>query len=63
MTANVGMIDRIIRIIAGLGLLVWAAFLNGPPWAWVGVLPFATGLLRVCPAYSVLGINTCGRKK
>ncbi len=60
MTANVGMIDRII---AGLGLLVWAAFLNGPPWAWVGVLPLATGLLRVCPAYSVLGINTCGRKK
>ncbi len=60
MTANVGTTDRIIRIVAGLALLVWAAFLNGPAWAWVGVLPFATGVLRVCPVYSVLGINSCG---
>ncbi len=63
MSANVGTIDRILRILAGLALLAWAAFFNGPVWAWIGVLPFVTGVLRVCPAYSLLGVNTCGLKK
>ena len=63
MTVNVGAIDRVIRILAGLALIAWAAFFNGPAWAWVGVLPLATGLSRICPAYSLLGINTCGLKK
>ncbi len=63
MTVNVGAIDRVIRILAGLALIAWAAFFNGPVWAWVGVLPLATGLSRICPAYSLLGINTCGLKK
>ncbi len=63
MPTNVGTVDRVIRIVAGLALLVWAAFLNGPAWAWIGVLPLATGVLRICPAYSVLGINTCGTKR
>ncbi|MDP3123017.1 MAG: DUF2892 domain-containing protein, partial [Thiobacillus sp.] len=43
MTANIGTIDRIIRIVAGLALLAWAAFFGGPVWAWIGVLPLATG--------------------
>ena len=63
MTANVGTIDRIIRIVAGVALIAWVAFFNGPVWAWIGVLPLATGLLRICPVYSLLGINTCGLKK
>jgi hypothetical protein len=28
-------------------------------WGWIGVLPLATGLMKTCPAYSLLGINTC----
>jgi len=32
-------------------------------WTWIGVLPRVTGLLRICPTYSLLGINTCGMKK
>ena len=63
MSVNVGSIDRIIRILAGLGLIAWAAFFNGPVWAWIGVVPLATGVFRICPAYSILGINTCGLKK
>ncbi|MCL5059253.1 MAG: DUF2892 domain-containing protein [Candidatus Thermoplasmatota archaeon] len=62
MTANVGTTDRIIRILAGLALIAWA-LLGGPVWAWIGVLPLATGLLGICPAYSLLGISTCGQKK
>ena len=62
MSANVGSIDRIIRILAGLALIAWA-LTGGPVWAWIGVVPLSTGLLKICPAYSLLGINTCGTKK
>lgn len=63
MKANVGGIDRILRIVAGVALIGWAAVLGGPVWAWIGVVPLATGLIKVCPAYSILGMNTCGTKK
>ena len=59
MKTNVGGIDRLLRIILGLILIAWALFANGPIWAWLGVLPLATGLFRFCGAYSLLGINTC----
>jgi hypothetical protein len=62
MTANVGSTDRIIRIVVGVALIVWA-LMGGPTWAWIGVLPLVTGLMRVCPAYSILGMNTCGTKQ
>lgn len=62
MTANVGTIDRAIRILAGIALIAWVAFFNGPVWAWIGVLPLATGLFKFGPAYSLLGINSCGMK-
>ena len=61
MTANVGSTDRIIRIVVGLALIVWA-LMGGPAWAWIGVLPLVTGLIRVCPAYSILGMSTTGTK-
>ena len=62
MTANVGTIDRIIRIVAGVALIAWVAFFNGPVWAWIGVLPLATGLIGWCPAYLPFGIKTCATK-
>jgi Protein of unknown function (DUF2892) len=62
MKANVGGIDRIIRIVAGLALIAWA-LLGGPVWAWIGVVVLATGLMRFCGAWSLLGINTCKVKQ
>jgi hypothetical protein len=62
MSCNVGSIDRIIRILAGLALIAWA-LMGGPVWAWVGVVPLATGVFKRCPAYSLLGLNTCEIKK
>jgi hypothetical protein len=59
--SNVGKIDRGLRIIAGLALLGWA-LAGGPVWSWIGLLPLATGLFGMCPAYSILGINTCSTK-
>lgn len=69
---NVGRADRLARIIAGVVLLA-APFV--PPlsgllaglgaWLWVvpavGVVMILTALFRFCPAYTLLGINTCRR--
>ena len=60
MTTNAGKLDRIIRVAAGGALVAWAV-LGGPVWAWIGVVPIATGAVGICPAYTLLGIDTCGR--
>ena len=60
---NLGGIDRVFRIVVGL-LLIAIVFV-GPqtPWGWLGVIPLATGLLRTCPLYALLGLNTCARSR
>ena len=62
MSANVGGIDRILRIVVGLVLisLVWLVPTN---WGWIGIVPLVTGLFSFCPAYTLLGMNTCPMKK
>lgn len=59
MKTNVGGIDRLLRIVVGLVLIALAATGTIGPWGWIGVLPLATGLLRTCPAYTLIGVNTC----
>lgn len=59
MKANVGGIDKILRIVIGAALIAWVLLANGPMWAWVGVVPLATGLFNFCGLYALLGINTC----
>jgi hypothetical protein len=63
MKLNVGGIDRTLRIVVGLALVAWAAFFNGPIWAWIGIVPLATGAIGFCPFYPLLGMNTCPTKK
>ena len=62
MKANVGGIDRILRIAVGALLIVLAALNVIGAWGYIGVLLVATGLIRFCPAYPLLGINTCSGK-
>jgi hypothetical protein len=59
MKANVGGIDKILRIAAGLGLIGLAIAGVGTPWSWIGVVPLATGVVGFCPVYPLLGLNTC----
>lgn len=61
MKANVGGIDRILRVVGGLGLIAWA-LMGGPVWAWIGVVPLATATFSFCPLYPLLGISTCAKK-
>ncbi|MBE0613950.1 MAG: DUF2892 domain-containing protein [Burkholderiales bacterium] len=60
MKANVGGVDKVLRIVAGLGLLSLILILEGNArwWGLVGVVPLLTGLVNFCPLYTLLGLNT-----
>ena len=62
MNINVGSTDRLIRIIAGVVILSGLFWMEGNArwFGLIGIIPLATGLIRWCPAYSLLGTNTCG---
>ena len=61
MEANVGGIDRPLRIVVGILLLALVFVLEGNArWlGLIGLLPLATGLFRFCPAYALFGMSTC----
>jgi hypothetical protein len=63
MTRNEGLLDGLVRVVAGLALIASPLGLYGSEyttvWGWIGVLPLVTGLIGVCPAYSLVGIKTC----
>ena len=63
MKANVGGIDRILRIVAGLVLIALAATGIIGIWGWIGIVPLLTCIFRFCPAYALLGMSTCPMKK
>lgn len=60
MLANVGRIDRTLRLAAGAGLVLLAAWNSSYAWGWLGLLPLLSGLVRHCPLYALLGLSTCG---
>lgn len=62
---NVGSVERILRLAAGIAALV--AFFMLPEasyryWLLIGIIPLATGLFSSCPLYTILGISTCKMK-
>ena len=60
MKANVGGIDRILRIVIGLGILS-AGYYFKTWWGVIGFGPLLTGIFRFCPAYLPFGLNSCKR--
>jgi sulfite exporter TauE/SafE len=68
MAVNVGMIDRVVRVVVGVALIAFALGLVAPGtgwnWiGWIGLVPLATGAVGSCPLYSMLGMSTCPVKK
>ena len=72
MVANVGGIDRVLRFVVGVVLILVPFVAPSVPalaglgnWAWLlgawGLAMVLTAAFRFCPAYPLLGINTCGR--
>lgn len=58
MKTNESSTDRVIRVFLGVAIAMFFVYHNSP-WALVGLIPFITGIVGICPLYSILGINTC----
>lgn len=63
MKLNVGGIDRVVRIVAGVALIGLAATGTVGAWGWIGVVPLATGAIGWCPPYAIFGFSTCAVKE
>lgn len=55
---NVGKTDRIVRVVLGVLLIGNVFFALQHPIGWIGVILLITGLVGICPLYSLLDINT-----
>ncbi|MFO0696503.1 MAG: DUF2892 domain-containing protein [Polyangiales bacterium] len=55
-------VERVVRVVAGLGLL--SLVFVGPKtmWGLLGIVPILTGALGSCPLYTVFGFSTCPTK-
>lgn len=63
MKKNEGALDRIIRVLIGVGLL--SLVVTGPQtiWGLIGLVPLLTGVVGFCPLYTLFGFNTCPLEK
>lgn len=59
MHQNVGGIDRVLRVLIGLGLISLVFVGPQTAWGWIGIVPLATAVIGWCPAYLPFGIKTC----
>ena len=62
-SANIGSTDRIIRIVIGIALAVYAYSSLLSPWSLVAyaiaAVLIVTAIVRFCPAYRLIGASTC----
>lgn len=55
-------IERIVRVVLGLGLLTLLGVGPVPGWGLaglIGLVPLVTGIAGTCPLYTLFGISTC----
>jgi len=62
MCFNAGKADRIVRVIAGLGLITFGLISGNLIIAAIGAVPLLTGAIGFCPLYPIFKLNT-GCKK
>ena len=63
MKINVGGAERLVRIFAGVLLLFLTFTQQIGMWGFAGVILIATGMVGICPPYSLFGISTCSTKE
>ncbi|MEW6764476.1 MAG: DUF2892 domain-containing protein [Pseudomonadota bacterium] len=63
MKTNVGIADMIVRIFVGVVLIGMAITGVIGWWGYIGIIPILTGIVRFCPAYAILGLNTKDKHK
>ena len=59
LSKNVGLIDRVLRIVVGLALISLVFVGPQTPWGWIGVVPLLTAAISFCPLYTLIVIRTC----
>ena len=62
MKKNVGVTDRIVRLILGVIIIGLGLYFKSW-WGVIGIIPLITGLIGYCGLYSPFGINTCKIRK
>jgi len=62
MKANVGGIDKTLRLVAGIVIIAAGAYYQNW-WGAIGIVPLATALINYCPAYGILGLSTCKKEQ
>ena len=55
---NEGNVDRGLRVLVGLALLSLTIVGPKTPWGYLGLIPLVTGVVGICPLYTLLGIRT-----
>ena len=58
MKANIGKVERIVRVVVGMAVLSLAFVGPRAQWAYLGIFPILSGLIGWCPPYALLGIST-----
>ena len=58
MEKNIHPVERVVRVVAGLGIASLAFWGPQSPWFLLGLLPVLSGAVSFCPLYRLLGINT-----
>lgn len=62
MKKNVGNTDKVIRIIAGLALIIFAIVTTNW-WGLIGIVPIVTSFIGYCPVYSLFKISSVNKIK
>jgi len=60
MKHNVGGIDRIARLVVGIGIIGWGVYEQNL-WGAIGIVPLFTAVIGWCPAYLPIGFSTCDK--
>lgn len=55
MLCNVGTIDRCVRVLLGVGILLFVFLGPQTPWGYLGLLPLVTGVVGYDPLYHLVG--------
>lgn len=54
---NENHLDRMVRVLLGVGILAPRVFGPRTWWGLMGLVPLLTGLAGLCPLYALLGIS------
>ncbi len=62
MNKNLGKIDRSLRVLVGLAIILYGV-MSSSLLGLIGMVPLLTGVIGWCPLYCPLKINTCSQKE